>query len=353
MIARYRALGADLPGTDLRGAHGVAMEGYFWRFSDPRSGQVVVALCGVCQDAAGPWGNVALGAHPGGVMRKADLEPATAAPGRLGVSAGHGRADGDGFVADEHSVRVDLGPGARLHAELHDTFAWSGARLGGSGAAHLLPGLGQYWHPHLLGARITGRAELGEETIDLDGFTAYAEKNWSPSRRGFPPRWWWGQAHGFDRDDVCVAYAGGDEVIGPATVEATGLVVRLGDEIIRLGNPLLAPVRVEVDGDRWALHGRGPRHSVDLHGGAPLARAHALPIPLLTQRRSVPGALEHLAAPLCLIVRRRGRVVYAGETAIAGLEIGGAPVAVAELERRAAGGDPPATSSVPTTHTAR
>jgi hypothetical protein len=207
--------------------------------------------------------------------------------------------------------------------------------LGGSGAAHLVPGLGQYWHPHLLGAEVRGQAVLGGETVSLDGFTAYAEKNWSPTLDGFPPRWWWGQVQGFARDDVCLAFAGGDVVIGPATVEATGVVVRLGDEVVRLGNPLIAPVRVQADGDAWALHGRGPRWSVELEGGAPLADAHALPVPLPAQRRSVPGALEHLAAPARLIVRRRGRVVFAGESRVAGLELGGAPVAVAELARRA------------------
>ena len=35
----YRATGADLPFGDPLTAHGVAMEGYFWRFTDrPRNG---------------------------------------------------------------------------------------------------------------------------------------------------------------------------------------------------------------------------------------------------------------------------------------------------------------------------
>jgi Tocopherol cyclase len=331
MLARFRALGADLPYADLRRAHGVAMEGYFWRFSDARSGRVVIALCGVNRDAAGSWATVALGGHPGGFQREADLTPAAGDPDRLGVQAGGEHAE---FRADERSVRVALGPGALLEAELHDPVVWSGSMLGGSGPAHLLPGLGQYWHPHVLGARVSGRAVLGGQEISLDGFTAYAEKNWGPG--GFPPRWWWGQAQGFDRDDVCIAFAGGDVVIGPATVEATGVVVRVGAEIVRLGNPLLAPVRVQACGDTWSLRGRGARWSVELQGGAPLADAHALPIPLLAERHSAPGALEHLAARVRLVVRRRGRVLYAGESAIAGLEIGGAHAAVAELARRAA-----------------
>ena len=88
--------------------------------------------------------------------------------------------------------------------------------------------------------------------------------------------------------------------------------------------------------DDWALAGRGPRWSVEVEGGAPLAAAHILPVPLPAERRSTPGALEHLAATLRLVVRRRGRVVFAGTSALAGLEHGGLESAQAELERRAA-----------------
>ena len=73
MWNRFRATGADLPFADLRRAHGVAMEGYFWRLSDPRTGRVVVALCGLCRAADGFWATVALAGHPGGFLRWADV----------------------------------------------------------------------------------------------------------------------------------------------------------------------------------------------------------------------------------------------------------------------------------------
>jgi hypothetical protein len=44
--------------------------------------------------------------------------------------------------------------------------------------------------------------------------------------------------------------------------------------------------------------------------------------------------LEHLAAPLRVVVRKRGRVVFAGESLLAGLEVGGLPAAAAEAARR-------------------
>jgi hypothetical protein len=321
MLRRYRALGADPPFADLRRGHGVTMEGHFWRFSDARSGRVVLALCGVCRDREGSWGNVALAGHPGGFMRAADLPCARADPLALGVRA---RGAAGSFAADEHGLELDLGPDARLTVALQRAWPDRPAMLGGSGAAHLIPGLGQYWHPHLLGARVAGTAVLGSETVDLGGFQAYAEKNWSP-RGGFPLRWWWGQAQGFDDPELCVAFAGGEVTVGPARLDASGLVLGRGGRVVRLGNPLLAPITVSADGERWAVRARGPRWSVELEGGAPPGAAHVLPIPVPAERRSVPGAHEHLAARLHVILRRRGRVAYAGESAVAGLEVGPPP----------------------------
>jgi hypothetical protein len=314
-LRRYRALGADLPFADLRRAHGVAMEGYFWRFTDVLSGRVIVALCGVSRAADGHWATVGLASHPGGFTRQIDVQSAGADDARLGAWAGAGA-----FAASSDRVRVDLGPDARLDVRLRDCNVWRPRPLGGSGPAHLIPGLNQYWHPHVLGGRADGHATLGDDTIELHGVNVYAEKNWGAG--GFPGRWHWGQAQAFDRPDVCVAFAGGDVELGPATFQATALVVRLGSDVIRLGNPLLAPITAEVDGERWALRGRGPRWSVELEGGAPRTAAHALQVPLPPERRSVPGALEHLAADVRLVVRHRGRVQFAGQSSLAGLEVG-------------------------------
>ena len=327
MLEHYRATGADLPFGDLRRAHGVAMEGYFWRLTDAASGRVVVALCGVSRAADGVWANVALASHPHGFARNVDVERAGADPQRLGVWAGDGV-----FSAGRDHLRVDLGRDARLDVRLETEQGFTRRPFGGCGPAHALPGLGQYWHPHVLGGRATGQATLGEEVVELDGADVYAEKNWG--RGGFPGRWWWGQAQGFARRDVCVSFAGGPVELGPASFSATALVVRLGSTVIRLGNPLLAPVRADVDERRWALRARGLVWSVELEGSAVPGDAHVLEVPLPAERRSVPGALEHLGARLRMVVRRRGRVVFAGESALAGLELGGLERAAAELDRR-------------------
>jgi hypothetical protein len=63
---------------------------------------------------------------------------------------------------------------------------------------------------------------------------------------------------------------------------------------------------------------------------------HVLPVPLPEQRRNVGAARQHLAGRLEVEVRRRGRLVYAGASALAGLErgdLGRARAALAAAER--------------------
>ena len=148
--------------------------------------------------------------------------------------------------------------------------------------------------------------------IDLDGATVYGEKNWG--RGGFPPAWWWGQAHGFAREDVCVAFAGGRAGLGRAQVLSTSLVVRVGDEVVRAVRPQ-HPMRVEVGPHGWNFRARTARHTIELEGRANGTPAHALPIPLAAERRNLEGAAaQYLASEVRLLVRRGRRTLFSGET---------------------------------------
>jgi hypothetical protein len=339
----YRATGADPPFGDPRRAHdGVAMEGYFWRFTHAATGRVVVALCGVNRAAGGHWATVALAGHPNHFLRQAAVMEASADPDRLGaVAAG-------AFSGGPRHVRVDLGGDARLDVTLHDLRGWTRRPFGGVGPAHAIPGLSQYWHPHVLGGRVEGRAVLGDDVLDLAGFDVYAEKNWG--RGGFPDRWWWGQAQGFDRPDVCVAFAGGDVAfapVHPVRLTASAIVVALGDELIRLGQPLLSPARADVAPGRWHLRARGPVWQVEVTATAPAGAEHVLPVPLPEQRRNVPAARQHLAGRLEVELRRRGRLVYAGASALAGLERGDLASARAALASADRPGQEPSAPRAP------
>ena len=287
------------------------MEGYYWRFADAASGRCIVALCGVCRAPDGVWAVVALAGHPGGFVRWANAPVAAADPGTLGVAAWD--AGGAAVLrGSDRRLAVDLGADARLEAVLEGRATWPRRAFGGLGPAHAVPGLPQYWHPWLLHARVRGEAVLGGETISLDGFGAYAEKNWGAR---FPGRWWWGQA-GFG-DGALAAFAGG-ELGGP--LAATAVVVRTGREVLRFGAPG-GIVTADVGGGEWRLRGRTARYAVELEGSA-AAPPHLLPVPVPAERRAVLRSEHHLGGRLRVVARRGGRVLLREESAVAGLELG-------------------------------
>ena len=311
-ISRYRRAGADPPWGDPRRYHGVAMEGYFWRFTHAASGRVAIVMCGVNHAPDGErWAFVGLAAHPGGFFRWAALQGARA------DAAGYGVHAGAAFSAGTDHVRLDLGPDCRLDADLDAPVAWPRRAFGGLGGAHAVPWLTQYWHPHLFAAGVRGRVVAGTDAFTLDGAGAYAEKNWGG---GFPDRWWWGQAHDFG-DDVCVAFAGGPVGVGPARLRATAAVVRLDGTVLRCRPPAV----VELGHGAWRLRARAGGRRVEIEGAADPATAHALTVPVPRERRAVDRSQHHLAGAMRVRVTRRGGTVFAGESALAGLERGGAP----------------------------
>jgi hypothetical protein len=311
LLAAYRRAGADPPFGDPRGYHGVAMEGHYWRITEPRTGAVVVAILAISRDAEGrPWAMASLAAHPGGAVRSATLPDARASARGLAVAAG------SAFAADERSLRIELGEEARLEASFARADPWPRRVFGALGPAHAIPGLSQYWHPWLLRATVSGSARVGAQTIDLEDAVVYAEKNWGPG--GMPPAWWWGQAHGFDRPDVCIAFAGGRAGIGRVRATATALVVALGGEVHTVVRPL-QPLRVAIDERAWRLAGGG----IEVDAFADDVQPHLLPVPVPHERRRLDDwAPQHLTGTLHLRVRRRGRTLYEGTSHLAGLELG-------------------------------
>ena len=291
LLSTYRRAGADPPFGDPRRHHGVPMEGYFWRLTDVRSGRVVVAFTGVSRDAVGAtWATVGLAEHPGGFVRTVVAPHAEADHERLGVRVG------TQLRADEDGLDVDLGPGASLRVRFTERVGWPRRALGGVGLGHVVPGLGQYWHPHMLDARVEGAAQLGERRVELTGARAYGEKNWTPYARGFPSLWWWGQAHGFAREDVSVAFAGGRMLGIPAGAVSCGWATssstssgRRRRSAMRLGE------------GTWALRARTLRDVVTVAGdadGAPFR----FPVPVPRERRAEADvSAMHLAgrAPTC------------------------------------------------------
>jgi hypothetical protein len=313
-MAAYRRTGADLPWGDPLAPHAVPMEGWFWRITDPAGGRAAIVLCGCCQGDAGPWTLVGLAAAPDGIVRSQICPPARiGSDGRtLSVPGGVLEADGD-------SLRVSLGDDARLDARFESRAEWPRRSLGALGLGQPVPALGQYWHPHMLGARVDGHVHLADTTWTFDGARGYAEKNWG---RGFPSRWWWGQASGIGDDErACVAFAGGDVRIGPLALAPTAAVVKLNGDMLRLGPPF-AHVSASSDNGGWQLRARSARHVVDIEGDANGSHAHRLPVPVPGERRLVDGPAQHFTGRLRVSVRRGRRTVFRGESDLAALERG-------------------------------
>ena len=282
-LRRYRSTGADpLFGDPRRAHHGVAMEGYFWRITDPETGRVVIALCGANKGPDGTWSTIGLASWPNGFVRTEALDGSWTDPDGLGVRGGFSEA-GDGrpaFEGNDRELHVDLGDDAKL-----------------------------------------------------DGAQVYSEKNWG--REGFPVSWWWGQAQGFDEPGASLAFAGGLVTSGPMKVEVTALVVMLPDgRVIRLGDPVVSPVTTTTADEEWRLSGRGFGWRIEVEASAPLDQAFVLPVPLPSEHRNTPGDLEHLVGDLEVTVSRFGKHVWTGTTSLAALEHGGLDRARAELRRR-------------------
>ena len=346
-LNRYRSTGADLPFGDPRRAHhGVAMEGYFWRITDPDTGRVIIALCGANQGPEGSWATIGLAAWPSGFIRSEALDGSWTDPNGLGVEGGVSGAAGApaAFEGNERRLRVTLGEDARVNLEFEDLNPWPHRLLGGSSVFQTVPGLNQYWHPWLLGGKASGTAVVGGEAWRFENAQVYGEKNWG--REGFPEAWWWGQAQGFSEPAACVAFAGGVVTTGRMRVEVTGLVVMLPDgRVLRLGNPVVSPVTTHTTDETWRLSGHGYGWRVEITASAPLDEAFVLPVPLPSEHRNVPGDLEHLGGELEVRVHRFGRHVWTGRTSLAALEHGGLERAAAELRRR--GLDPELPSAPP------
>jgi hypothetical protein len=284
------------------------MEGYYWRIVDAASGRVVVALCGVQRRGGAPdRGLVAMATAEGVAWTQA--APVRAGHRALALEAG------DALRASAGALRVDLGPDRRLDVRLAGG-AWP-LRLPGLGLAGLLPAMPQYWHPHTIGARARGVAEIDGERLAIDGL-AYAEKNWGPA---FPGAWWWGSAVDVD---AAVAFAGGELRAGPLRTHATSVVVRAGGEVLRLCAPT-ALVTARVGDGHWQIRARRPGLLVEIEGRPGDAPPARLPVPPRTGDAPPGHVDQHLDGVIAVRVVRRGRTVLSRELAPAGLEAGADP----------------------------
>jgi hypothetical protein len=311
-LAAYRRAGADPPFGDSARFHGAAMEGYYWRIVDASAGRVLVSLCGVCCSGGQRWASMALAAHPGGFQRSMVASPATGDPVAFGARAG------EVFRGSLTELSMRLADDAWVEARLEPRVAWPRRAFGALGPVHAVPGLGQYWHPVLLAADVTGEACLGGERVALNGATAYAEKNWGG---GFADRWWWGQADAFPGLDLTVAFAGGRLAVLGVPLAPTAAVVRLGRRVLRLAPPL-ARTSASSSTSAWGVRIRSARHVLELEGSPAGAEPHVLPVPDVGTGRVDQRSAQILAGRLWVRLRQGTSTIVDAVSPLAGLEHG-------------------------------
>ena len=253
------------------------------------------AIAGVCDG----WAMITLASSDGRVWTEI-ADGASADPRGLGVSA-------PPFLrADAVSLDVALGPG--LHARFSSPRPWPRRAFGPLGIAQMVPWLGQYWAPWLLGAQAVGA--FGDRAVD--GAAVYAEKNWGAA---FAAHWWWGQA---SFGPAGVAFAGG-RIHG---VAPTAVAAWTEDGLVTLAPPLARTVAA-AGGGEWRIRASSARWRVELSGEArdPLR----LPVPIPRERRLEVRSNHFLLGRVSVRVWRGRRLWLAGESDAAALEDGATP----------------------------
>ncbi|MEN4397635.1 tocopherol cyclase family protein [Mycolicibacterium senegalense] len=317
LVALYRRTGADVPFGDPLPSHGTEMEGWFWRLTDAASGRVVVALCSSNQHPDGHWSTSAIALEPGAAVRSAAINGVKADQRDFVVRANDG---GDVLDADRSGLRLTIDD-LTVNLTVDNTQPWPKA-FGGGGVFSSVPFLNQYWQPYCLGGLASGTVKGPDVDWQFDEARLYCERNWGA---GFPQRWWWGQAHDFGTDDVCVAFSGGLLELGPLAQEVTGVVVRLGPRVLRITPPAPMDYHFDRDNWHWRIRARTPQFAVELDGRGAAGAPHVLPVPLPAQRRNIDSDYEFLAGALRCTVRQWGKVIFDGTSPLAGLEIGDRP----------------------------
>jgi hypothetical protein len=99
------------------------------------------------------------------------------------------------------------------------------------------------------------------------------------------------------------------------------VVVLAAGDLVRLGPPLASMAAAASDG-AWRIRGRSALHSVLIEGEADGTATASMPVPLPLERALEPRSRQVLAGRLAVTLRRGRRVLYRGESALAGLEHG-------------------------------
>ena len=289
------------------------MEGYFWRFTQARAGRVAIVMCGVSRGARRQRRGRSSGwpRTRAGFFRWAALQDAVADTAATACGAG------EAFSAGPDHLHVDLGPDCRLEASFGAAVGWPRRALGALGAGAARAGAEPVLAPAPVRGRRARQRRRGRGLVRARRRARLRGEELGPR---LPRRRGGGVRRTTSDDDVSVSFAGGPVRVGPARLRG-----ERGGRAARRRRAALPPAGVD-DAGRGHLAAARPLRARGW------SRSRASPTPRPRTRspcRCRPSAAWSTArtttwrASLRVRVTRRGRVVYAGESPLAGLERGG------------------------------
>ena len=121
-----------------------------------------------------------------------------------------------------------------------------------------------------------------------------------------------------------MTFAGGRLPLLGVSAAPTGVVVRLGERVLRFVPPL-ARATARVDGRAWHVQARSPRYRLELEGDVGGEDPHRLPVPDVWARRVEMRSQQVLAGRVRLRLHRGRHTVIDAVSKLAGLELGEPP----------------------------
>ena len=289
--------------TNLRRGRRPALDGWFWRFTWP-DGRAAIVLCGVCPG----WALVGVAPHPGRVWLPAILD-APAADDR-GVRIGE-RVRGRGRAPARRP------PGRRPRAGGSARRRPLAAPVARHRARRLAPRLPPVLAP-ARAAGACGRLRRGRRRALVAGRRDRIRRAQLGQRLpagvvvGRGARLRRRPGHGRVRRRPCDRAAERDRGRRAHRAGASyGSASRCSPACARTSRPAAGCCAAA----RSATASRSRRRPTR-------PAAHILDVPVPAERRTVPWSHQHLAGRLRVRVERHGRLMYEGESALAGLEQG-------------------------------
>lgn len=317
-------------------------EGWYYRATDPSSGESWVIITAYWLDSAGVGRSFieliqgSTGHTYKRVFEGVDVKAYQASPGEFALRIGEVYFSAEsiygGFVDEggaEINFALELDACAYWGAPKDERNRWT------MGWATEVFGPPLKWHVHHLKGEVSGQISVipagrSPLVVELSGAPLHQEKNWG---NAFPKRWVWLQSNVFeDRPDVAFAAAGGPVFGFDLSPSGYMMGLRIQDRFYNWRTQdghNFKDVRFETDRESglavWTLRAESLRYRADIRATGAISELIAVDVP--ADGGLAFGAFEHLSAELMIDLYERDglgwRLVDSVKSSLAAVEAGG------------------------------